>query len=278
MTAFFNTPIFDTHAHLDQDEFRADLAEVIARARGAGVGDILCVGTTLASSRSAASIAVDCGLWAAVGIHPNCCREAGSEDWTAIEQLATAPRVVAIGETGLDRHWDYAPLALQREWFARHIELAQRAGLPLVIHCRDAQEEVLEVIASCADRSLFRGVMHSFSGDGAFAAACVGLGLHISFSGSATYKNKKFAPLHEAVRQTPADRLLVETDSPYLSPEPLRGRQSRNEPACIVHIVERVAALRGVESEEIAAITTKNARRLFLADRHDGALQVDAPL
>lgn len=272
MTSVLNTPIFDTHAHLNQDEFQADLAEVVARARGAGVGDILCVGTTLASSQAAAALAAEHGLWAAVGIHPNCCQEAGLADWAAIDRLRTAPRVVAIGETGLDRHWDYAPLAVQREWFARHIELAQRARLPLVIHCRDAQEEVLKVIESCADRSLFRGVMHSFSGDVAFAAECAALGLYISFSGSATYANKKFASLHEAVRQAPEQRLLVETDSPYLSPEPLRGRQSRNEPACIVHTVERLAALRGVDREEIAAISTKNARRLFLADQPDGTL------
>lgn len=273
-----NTPIFDTHAHLDQDEFGADLAEVIARARSLGIGEILCVGTTLQSSRAAAAIAADHGLWAAVGIHPNCCQEAAEDDWAEILRLLSSPRVVAIGETGLDRHWDFAPLAVQREWFARHIELAQSARLPLVIHCRDAQEDVLDVIESCADRSLFRGVMHSFSGDSAFAAQCTALGLYISFSGSVTYTNKKFAALHEAVQHVPADRLLVETDSPYLAPEPLRGKQRRNEPAWIVHTIDRVAALRGVSRDKIVSLSTGNARRLFLPNRPEGATCVDASL
>ncbi len=109
-----NTPMFDTHAHLDQDEFGSDLAEVIARARSSGVGDILCVGTTLQSSRAAAAIAADHGLWAAVGIHPNCCLDAGAEDWAGVRRLLSSPRVVAVGETGLDRHWQFAPPAVQR--------------------------------------------------------------------------------------------------------------------------------------------------------------------
>ena len=273
-----NTPIFDTHAHLDQEEFQADLAAVLERARSAGVRDILCVGTTLQSSRAAATIAAEHGLWAAVGIHPNCCREAKEDDWAEVGRLLSSPRVAAVGETGLDRHWDFAPLAVQQDWFARHIELAQSAGLPLVIHCRDAQDETLKVIESQADRALFRGVMHSFSGDSAFAAQCAALGLYISFSGSVTYTNKKFAALHEAVRRAPADRLLVETDSPYLTPEPLRGKQRRNEPAWIVHTIDRVAALRGVSHGEIASLSTANARRLFLPNQTETATYVDTPL
>lgn len=273
-----NMPIFDTHAHLDQEEFQADLAAVVERARGVGVSDIVCVGTTLQSSRSAAAIAAEYGLWAAVGIHPNCCGEAGPDDWAAVECLRAAPRVVAIGETGLDRHWDFTPLHVQRDWFKRHIELAQCAGLPLVIHCRDAQDETLEVIDSCADRALFRGVMHAFSGDSAFAAQCIALGLYVSFAGSVTYTNKKFAALHEAVRHVPADRLLVETDCPYLAPEPLRGRQRRNEPAWIVHTIERVASLRGVGGDEIASLASNNARRLFSCDQADRFSCVDGSL
>ncbi len=273
-----NTAIFDTHAHLDQDEFQSDLAAVLDRARAAGIGDILCVGTTRQSSQRAAAIAAEHGLWAAVGIHPNCCHEAGGDDWAEIGRLLSLPRVVAIGETGLDRHWDFAPLHTQRDWFARHLELAQSAGLPVVIHCRDAQDETLKVIESCADRALFRGVMHSFSGDSDFAAQCAALGLHISFSGSVTYTNKKFAALHEAVRHVPADRLLVETDSPYLSPEPLRGRQRRNEPAWIVHTIDRLATLRGVSRGEIASLTAENAQRLFLPRRFEKATSVDLSL
>jgi TatD DNase family protein len=254
---------FDTHAHLDQPEFDPDRDAVIARARAAGVETMLCAAVSAASSRAVVQLADAHDLLAAVGIHPNSVAEAAADDWSNVAAMVDHPRVVAIGETGLDRYWDYAPLALQEEYLERHLRLARQCGLPVILHCRDAAAELMPLLRAAVARGPLTGVMHAFSGDAAFAAECLALGLSISFAGNVTYANKKFEPLRVAARTIPADRLLIETDSPYLVPQQFRGKQKRNQPAHVVHTAAFLAELRGVPVEELAAATTANARRLF---------------
>jgi TatD DNase family protein len=253
--------LFDTHAHLDQEEFDGDRQSVVDRARAAGVEVVVAVGTTAAASLKCVELAAQfAGVYAAVGIQPNYVAQAEPGDWEQIEQLAAAPKVVAIGETGLDRHWDYTPFDLQREYFDRHMELARRLDLPFIIHMRDCDEDILMALREARQRGPLSGVMHSFTGDGTMAAECVALGLYISFAGMVTYK--KSQALRDCAAAIPLDRLLIETDSPYLSPEPVRG-QRPNEPALLRHTAECLARVRGVPLEALAAQTTANARRLF---------------
>jgi TatD DNase family protein len=256
-------PYFDTHAHLDQAEFDADRNDVVARARDAGIEAILCPGVSADSSATVAKLASQYGLLAAVGIHPNSTHEALPGDWDRIVAMLDEPLVVALGETGLDRYWDYAPLSLQREYLDRHLRLAQDRDVPVILHCRDAQEDLLDALRAAVSRGPIRGVVHAFSGDAAFAAECLALGLHIGFAGNVTYSNKKFEPLRAAARVIPADRLLVETDSPYLVPQVFRGKQKRNEPTGVIHTATFLAELRGMALQQLAATTTENARRLF---------------
>jgi TatD DNase family protein len=259
--------MIDTHCHLDDEQFEADRAAVVARAAGAGVECMIALGTTAASSRATVSLAETYpNVFAAVGIHPNSCAEAGPGDWDAIVGLLDHPRVVALGETGLDRYWDHAPIELQRDSFDRHLRMSQGRGLPVVVHCRDAQADVLAMLREAAARGPLRGVLHAFSGDAAMAAECLDLGLYVSFAGNVTYTNKKFQTLRAAAAGIPADRILIETDSPYLTPEPLRGKPKRNEPALVAHTAAALAALRGVPLEEFARQTAANARRLFRLD------------
>jgi TatD DNase family protein len=255
---------FDTHAHLDAQEFDGDRHEVLLRAENAGVEGLLCVGTTAASSAMALHLAQTYPMvYAAVGIHPNSAAEAAPGDWPQVVALVEQARVVALGETGLDRYWDFTPLSLQQEYLDRHLRLAQQRDLPVILHCRDAQDDLLPMLRTAAARGPLRGVLHAMSGDAAFAAECLGLGLHISFAGNVTYSNKKFEPLRAVARTIPDDRLLIETDSPYLVPQAFRGREKRNEPAHVVHTAALLAELRGVPPEQLAALTTANARRLF---------------
>jgi TatD DNase family protein len=255
-------PLFDTHSHIDQEDFDADRDAVIARAHAAGVSTLLAVGTTVAASRKCVEIArAHEGVLAAVAIHPNYLAEAGPDDFAAIVQLTAEPRVVAIGETGLDRHWDVTPFELQQEYFARHIRLAADRGLPFIVHMRDCEADIMAALrVAHAEHGALRGVMHSFTGDAAMAAECIALGMHISFAGMVTYK--KSQALRDCAATIPDDRLLIETDAPYLSPEPVRSIR-RNEPAHVRHTAECLAHVRGVGFEELAALTTANAERLF---------------
>jgi TatD DNase family protein len=256
--------LIDTHAHLDTEEFDADRAAVIERAKAAGVVAMICPAVTAASSEAVIRLAMGQEmLFAAVGIQPNECAAAAEGDWDRIVAMVDQPKVAAIGETGLDRHWDFTPFDVQQDYFDRHLRLAQAHDLPVILHCREAEADMLPMLRDAAARGPLRGVMHSFSSDASVAEACLGLGLYLSFSGSVTYTNKKFEPIREAARQTPADRILVETDSPYLVPHPLRGKRPRNEPAHLVYTVQRLAELRGVSVDELAAQTTANARHLF---------------
>jgi TatD DNase family protein len=253
--------LFDTHAHLDDDRLRDDLPAVLERAAAAGVTHVLCVATTAADSVNCVQIAARFPpVWASVGVQPNHVAQAGPGDWDEIERLAAAPRVVALGETGLDRHWDFTPFAQQEDYFARHLALARRTGLPVVIHCREAASDIVRMLREDFDRhGPVRGVMHSFTGDRPTAEACLAMGLYVSFAGMVTYKNA--ADLRTVAAKVPADRLLVETDCPYLAPVPVRGK--RNEPAFVAHTAAALAAARSVPADELAAQTTRNALAMF---------------
>lgn len=253
--------LFDTHAHLYDDRFAADLPAVLDRAAAAGVVGILSLGIDLDTSRATVRQAADRPwLRAAVGVHPNESAAAAPGDWDAIAALAADPRVVAIGETGLDRHWDRAPFPTQEEWFDRHLELARRLGKPVAIHCREAEADVARLLRTHFDRhGPIRGIMHSYCGNAAHAGMFLAMGLHVSFAGMLTYKTAD--DVRAVAASVPADRLLVETDAPYLAPVPMRGK--RNEPAFVAHTAARLADVRGVSPDEIGRITTANADRLF---------------
>lgn len=254
----------DTHAHLDDERFDADLDAVLSSALQGGVAAVVCPGISAESSEKIVQLAESHpAVYAAVGIQPNYCAEADAGDWQRILDLAGHPKVVGLGETGLDRHWDYTPFDVQLDYFHRHLDLAAEHDLPVIIHCREADEDLLPILRQAAAGRKLRGVLHSFSSDRAVAEECVELGLYVSFSGSATYRNKKFEPLRRAAAAVPDNRILLETDSPYLVPHPLRGREKRNHPALIVHTAECLAELRGSSITEIAEQTTANARRLF---------------
>jgi len=250
-----HSSLFDTHAHLDQSEFEADRGEVIARAKSAGVATIVCPAVSAESSRVILQLAEEHDFYAAVGIHPNSTAEAATDDWERIVALADRNRVVAVGETGLDRYWDYAPIELQRQYLERHFHLAREKGLPIILHCREAQADLLPILRAAATEGPIRGIMHAFSGDADFAHECLAAGLHISFAGNVTHSNKKFDSLRAVAKNIPSDRLLVETDSPYLVPQVFRGRIKRNEPANIVQTAVFLADLRGVSFEELAIAT-----------------------
>jgi TatD DNase family protein len=261
MASFYNSAMFfDTHAHLFDDQF-IDPAAVVARAAAVGVTRILAVGTTVASSRACLALANSLpGVSASAGIHPNHTHEPAPGDWDEIVALASDPRVAALGETGLDKHWDFAPFELQQDYFDRHLRLSQQTKKPFITHVRDCEAEVLEMLLAARMRSPISGIMHSFTGDAAMATECVALGLHISFAGMVTYK--KNDDLRAVARAIPDDRLLIETDSPYLSPHPHRGVRP-NEPALVIHTAACLAEVRGISVEQLAALTFANAERLL---------------
>jgi TatD DNase family protein len=254
--------LIDTHAHLDDPRFADDLPAVLERAAAAGVSRVLTVGIDLATSRAALALAArhPDRIAAVVGIQPNHVAEAGPGDFDEVARLAADPLAVAVGETGLDRYWDKAPFDLQEAYFVRHLELARRLGKPVVIHCRDAGPDAVRVLRGEFDRGgPVRAVMHSFTGDAETARACLDLGLHLSFAGMLTYKTA--ADLRDVARLVPRERLLVETDSPYLAPVPVRGQ--RNEPAFVAHTAACLAGLVGLSVAELAEQTTLNTRELF---------------
>ncbi len=251
----------DTHCHLDDERFETQRDQVLARAKAAGVGEILTVAVTADSSRAAVAIAAaHSGVFAAVGIQPNYVGEVQAKDWDDVVKLAESSSVVALGETGLDRYWDHAPFTLQQEYFDRHLRLSQQLDLPFIVHMRDCDADVLAMLREARQRGPLRGVMHSFTGELATMQECLALGLHISFAGMVTYK--KSGALRSIAREVPEDRILIETDAPYLSPEPVRN-QRPNEPALVVHTANCLAEVRGIPVERFAELTTDNARDLF---------------
>ena len=253
--------VFDTHAHLDDEQFDEIRDDVVNRAEEAGVVGIVAVGTTAASSETTVELASKYDVvHAAVGIQPNYCADAKAGDWDRILALVDQPHVVALGESGLDRHWDYTPFDVQRDYFDRHLRLSQQLNMPFIVHMRDCEHDILEMLREARTRGRLRGVMHSFTGSQQTAAECLDLGLFISLAGMVTYK--KSNDLRAFAGIIPDDRLLVETDAPYLSPHPVRG-QRPNEPSLVVHTAACLAEVRRVSVERFGQQVTENARALF---------------
>lgn len=254
--------VIDTHAHLTDEDLLPQLDKLLEEAREADVTAMLAVATNLATSRRCLELAEQySAIRASVGIHPNYCAAAEPGDFEAISQLARAARVAAIGETGLDRHWNDSPWELQVVNFRQHIELSRATNRPVVIHTRDCADETLAILREeTRQGGPFRAVMHSFTGPQAVADGCLELGLYISFAGMLTYKNA--ADLRAIAATIPDDRLLVETDCPYLTPHPFRG-QRPNRPALVVHTLACLADLRGRSTASLALQTSRNAQQLF---------------
>ena len=269
--------IFDTHAHLDLPSFEADRAAFVRRLEtglfpgglvpeeldgvSIAIAGVVIPGIDVASCQKVHELAaLSPLLHVAVAIHPNHTADVAEENWHSIAELARQDNVIAIGETGLDRFWNDAPMNIQIDMFHRHIELSQETGKPILIHCRDAWDDMLPILRQAGT---LHGVIHAFSGHTEQMFACVELGLFISFAGSVTYRNAKFASLWEAARHTPAERLLIETDSPFMIPHPLRGKLPRNEPALATLTALRLADIRDVPLQVVAETTTRNALRLF---------------
>ncbi|MBU1406504.1 MAG: TatD family hydrolase [Proteobacteria bacterium] len=251
--------LIDTHCHLDMSAYAADYDAVLARASAAGVTRIITVGIDLESSRRAIALAEQHqGIYATVGVHPHNVAELGEESYTELRGLCSHPRVVAYGEIGLDYVKNYAPIALQKEHFARQVTLAKELQLPLVVHDREAHDDVMEILEAAGPFPA-GGVMHCFSGDAVFARRVLALGFYISIPGVVTFAKAEM--LHEAVREIPLASLVLETDGPFLAPVPKRGR--RNEPQLMLFTAQKVAELKGVSLEEVARQTTINAVHLF---------------
>ncbi|HHS98582.1 MAG TPA: TatD family deoxyribonuclease [Chloroflexi bacterium] len=249
--------LVDSHAHLDFPQFDADREVVIERAREAGLVAILNVGTDLASSRAAGALADRYDfIYAAVGVHPHDAKTVTPAVLEDLRELARHPKVVAIGEIGLDYYRDLSPRPVQRRVFAQQLALAAELGLPVVVHSREAHDDVL---AALQDWQGGGGVLHSYSGGPERLEEVMALGFSIGLSGPVTFR--KAHRLRAVAAAAPLDRLLVETDCPYLTPVPYRGR--RNEPAYVRYVAEAVARARGVSVEDVARATTENARRLF---------------
>jgi TatD DNase family protein len=251
--------LFDTHAHLHFPEFAEDLPVVLERARAAGVTRMLTVGTDVETSQAAIALAArEPDVWAAVGVHPHDAADAGEAALGDIERLAGEPRVVAVGEIGLDLFRNLSPRDAQERVFRRLLGAAHRVRKPVLVHCRDAHAAVLDILTE--ERvSDVGGIMHCFSGDVAIARRCLDLGLLISLAGPVTYPNARALP--EVARFVPADRLVIETDCPFLPPQGYRGK--RNEPAYLALTAGRVAEVRGEPLPELSRRLSDNGRRLF---------------
>jgi len=250
---------FDTHAHLQDKKLRGDLENILNRAGQAGVEKITCVGYDLPSSQEAVLLARKYKqIYAAVGVHPHDAETLTPEVLQKLRELSKDPKVVAIGEIGLDYYRDLSPRDKQKEAFIEQIKLAHEIGKPIIIHDRDANQDVMDIIKKYkAGRN--EGIMHCYSGNLPLAIESIKEGFYISFAGPLTYKNAKKA--QEVAAKIPVDRLLAETDCPYLTPEPLRGKV--NEPAHVRYVIEKMAELRSQHPDEIAYLTGRNARKVY---------------
>jgi len=255
--------LIDSHCHLDDKQFDGDREAVVERARAAGVETLLAIGTGDGPPdlECAVRLAEQYPFfYATIGVHPHEARKASAETFDRMRALAKHEKVLAIGEIGLDYHYDFSPRETQREVFAAQLELAAEARLPIVIHTREAWEDTLAAIRA-AGRLPVQGIMHCFTGGREQARQALDLGFLLAFGGVVTFP--KAEELREAARFTPADRLLVETDCPYLAPVPHRGK--RNEPAYMVETAKRLAAVLGEDAETVAETTTRNFETLFAA-------------
>jgi TatD DNase family protein len=253
--------IIDTHCHLADRKVDADLEGVLTRAADAGVGAVISVGaiSSIEVDRRTIEIAeTHPHVYAAIGVHPHDAKDCDASRIAALRDLAKSRKVVAIGESGLDFHYMHSPVEAQEASLRRHLELASELALPIVIHCRDAEERLVAIVREVGMPAR-GGVIHCFTGNRDAAREFVALGFHISFSGIVTFRNAR--EVQDAAPTVPDDRVMVETDAPYLAPEPYRGK--RNEPAYVRRTLEVLAKLRGVDADRLAAITSENARRLF---------------
>lgn len=251
--------LFDTHVHLNAEQFEEDVDEVIERALQTGVERMVIVGFDRPTIQKALELVekYDC-LYASVGWHPVDAIDMTEEDLNWIEELATHPKVVALGEMGLDYYWDKSPKEIQQEVFRKQIQLAKKVKLPIIIHNRDATADVVSILKEEGADEV-GGIMHCFSGSVEIAKECIDLNFYISLGGPVTFKNAKKPK--EVAKEIPLNKLLIETDCPYLAPHPYRGK--RNEPSFVKLVAEQIADLKGLSLEEVERKTTENAKKLF---------------
>ena len=250
---------FDTHAHLNAEQYSEDLTEVIDRALETGVSNIVVVGFDRPTIERAMELIEQYDfMYASVGWHPVDAIDMTDEDLLWIEELSKHPRVVALGEMGLDYHWDKSPKDIQKEVFRKQIQLAKKVKLPIIIHNREATADIVEILKE-ENAQEVGGIMHCFSGSPETAKECVDMNFYISLGGPVTFKNAKKPK--EVAEVIPMDRLLIETDCPYLAPHPFRGK--RNEPGYVKLVAEQIAEIKGMSLEEVAEKTTANAKKLF---------------
>jgi len=250
----------DSHAHIDDLQFNDDRDAVIKRALDADVKYIVDPATNLETCKQVLALAdKHDSVYACVGVHPHDAKEVDDRVLEEIEQMSYHNKVVAIGEIGLDFHYDFSPREKQREVFRSFLQMAKRRDLPIVVHNRESDEEMLEIVESEISENL-RGQFHCFSGDVAMAKRVLELGFYISFTGNITFQNNQ---LLDVVKEVPLERILLETDSPYMSPVPYRGKQKRNEPSRVPLIAAKIAEVKGVGVGRVAQVTSENVRKLF---------------
>lgn len=249
--------LIDAHAHLADERILPQVDAVVERAREAGVEGIVSIATDADDASVNLELAERFGgVWSTAGIHPHAASTYSEETFARVRELLRHPRVVAVGETGLDYHYDFSPREAQRESFARHLELARETGKPAIVHAREADDDLIAILREAGRGTV--GVLHSFSSGEALLEEALGMGWYASFSGMVTFKKYEGAGF---VRRVPGDRILVETDTPYLAPVPHRGKT--NEPAFVAHVAAKVAEIRGEEAEAFAARALENTRRFY---------------
>ncbi|MBT5109874.1 MAG: TatD family hydrolase [Rhodospirillaceae bacterium] len=263
MTGEAPTPVsglVDSHCHLDYLQKDGDLDEVLARANRAGVGAMVTICTKISEFQTVREIAErNNGVWCSVGVHPHEAEREAAVTTKGLVELAADPLVVGIGETGLDYFYEHSPRERQQESFHAHIAAARETGLPLIVHSRDADDDMIRILMDEYDKGPYPGVIHCFSSGAELAEKALQIGFYISLSGILTFKRAD--ELRDVAANVPLDHLLVETDAPYLAPIPNRGK--RNEPAFVVHTAETLAAVKGIDASTLAAATTENFYRLF---------------
>ena len=252
--------LVDSHCHLDFKDFEGELDDVVARAGAAGVGTMVSISTHLSKFEGVKAVAERFdNVWCSVGVHPHQAGEEGVDSPDRLVELAQHPRVVGIGESGLDYYYDNSPRDRQQISFRAHIEAARETGLPLIVHARDADEDAADIMRDEMEKGAYTAVMHCFSSGRGLAEAALEMGMYISFSGILTFKNAQ--ELRNIARDVPEDRILVETDAPFLAPIPNRGK--RNEPSFVAHTAEVLAEVRGMDRNALETATTDNFFRLF---------------
>lgn len=258
--------MIDSHAHYDDEQFDHDRDEIIRRAVESGVTHIINAGSNISSSRMSIELSKRHeAVFAAVGVHPHEASSCGEDTIETLKTLASAPKVAAIGEIGLDYHYDYSPRETQREWFAKQLELALELNMPVIIHDREAHRDVLDAVKAFKSDGI-RGVFHCFSGGVEMAREVLNLGFHIGIGGPLTFRNAKKPA--EVIRFAPMDRILIETDCPYLAPEPYRGK--RNWSGYLPAVIEKIASIKDIDYNEVERLTAENAISLFNLRTYSG--------